>query len=135
MPQIAKLVEIDDSDRVAAQSAFERITTKSALTLEIMVQDLGTIGLRDDTPVPDKLNIAKFMSEVSSAPHQSKKAVPEGGGSGGPTLIVNIPGRGVTLQAEPPERVIEGEVVVGESRGSGSGGGDDPWADGAWGLL
>lgn len=119
--------DIDDTDRDFARGSYERVTTKSLINLELIVENLGRLSLEDDTSIPDKINIANLMAKVSSAPEQSKR-VGDTADSGprGPTLIINIPGR---------ERVIEGTALdMKEDRAEPALAGLDE-IDGAWGLL
>lgn len=104
------LLAVDDTDHELASGAFKRITTKSALALETMVDRLAIKGIDTNTPVPDVLNIANFMARVSSAPEQSKRDLPNhDGGSAGPRITLVI-GAG-------SEKVIEGAGgVIVESR-------------------
>lgn len=122
------LLAVDDTDHELASGAFKRITTKSALALETMVDRLAIKGIDSDTPVPDVLNIANFMAKVSSAPEQSKRDLPSGeGGSSGPRITLVIGGAG-------GEKVIEGVGVAVHSDRMPEGE-DDEVLDGAWGLV
>lgn len=117
-----QLTHIDDADREFARGSYERVTTKSLIHLELIVENLGRLSLEDETSIPDKINIANLMAKVSSAPEQSKRVNDGDGGSRGPTLIINIPGR---------ERVIEGVAIEEKPDRT-----DDLDAiDGTWGLA
>lgn len=126
------LIDIDESDHLLAAGAFKRITTKSALALETMVDRLAIKGIDHQTPVPDVLNIANFMAKVSSAPEQSKRDLPEGGGATGPriTLIIGDQATSATGRlfegdseeralsgVEGPDQMPEGEDIFDEEWG------------------
>lgn len=114
-----ELLDIDEGDHVLAAGAFKRITSKSAIALEAMVDRLGIKGIDPNTPIPDVLNIANFMAKVSSAPEQSKRDLPDGGGENGPRITLIIGGEtqsaiGRVLEPDSMPEEGEGEVLDGE---------------------
>lgn len=122
------LLAVDDHDHELASGAFKRITSKSAIALEAMVDRLAIKGIDSNTPVPDVLNIANFMAKVSSAPEQSKRDLPDvGDRDTGPRITLVIGGE-TWKGGGAGEKVVTGRVVDDED-------GEDAVLDGEWGLV
>lgn len=103
---------IDDNDREMARSAADRTNVKASLAHEVIVQQLITHGLDPDTPIPDKLAIAKELKDITAATERAKRQVAAEGAinNSAPVINFNFPsGVREVLEVEPVELVIEEE--------------------------
>lgn len=104
---------VDDEDRDLARSAADRTNIKAALAHEVIVQQLITHGVDPDTPIPEKLAIAKELKDITAVTERAKRQVAaEGAGQNtAPIIQFNFPsGMKEVFAVEPLELEVEDDL-------------------------
>lgn len=104
---------VDDEDRDLARSAADRTNIKAALAHEVIVQQLITHGVDPDTPIPEKLAIAKELKDITAVTERAKRQVAaEGAGQNtAPIIQFNFPsGMKEVFTVEPLELGVEDDL-------------------------
>ena len=95
---------IDDRDREAARDARTLMEVKSNIGSEVIVEQLIAHGTDPQTPIPEKLAILDKLNTITAAGERAKRQVTQELGAAEdqrPMLVINIPGRNMTVTAEP----------------------------------